>query len=87
MNQEQVERLDAIEARLTEVTPGPWKAERGGDFQSIKLNNGSLIVDIWDGTWNAPEPACWKDSPDIDFLEHAPSDIAYLLDLVRKRDK
>lgn len=78
-------RLQEIEARLSGATPGPWKAVRGGDFQSVKLNSGTLTVDFWDGSWNAgPREGHWKDSGDIDLIEKAPEDIAWLLAEVRR---
>lgn len=85
MTDEPYARLDEIEGRLKAATPWPWKAERGGDFQSVRLHRGTLTLDIWDGSWNTPD-GNWRDSADIDLVEKAPEDIAWLIELARKQD-
>jgi len=81
-----VSRIEEIKARLNAATPGPWKARRGGDFQNITLHRGSLWIDVVDGSAQKPPRGEWIDSPDIDLIEAAPTDVAYLLAELRKRD-
>lgn len=79
--------LDGIRERLAAATPGPWKAARRGDFQSITLHGGSLWLDIVDGSHTTGPHGDWIDSPDIDLIEQAPTDIARLLRAVEAVEK
>jgi predicted RNA methylase len=74
-----MKQLEEIKARASAATPGPWKAQRGGDFQSVRLHDGSLWIDVVDGSWQRPPFGEWIDSPDIDFIESARADIPRLI--------
>lgn len=84
-------RLAEIAKRLAEATPGPWQVIFSGDEKTRTRYEWS----IWDEAGNAfvlsmerkqQIPSLeWakKRSVDFDFIAHAPSDIAYLLESLR----
>jgi hypothetical protein len=81
-------RLDEIEVRLKAATPGVWKfgAFEGGSgckfvFSKIQRDDEFVISKI-NGNEKLIADCQW--GRDGDFIAHAPEDIAYLLDRVRK---
>ena len=72
-------QLEEIKARASAAAVGPWIARRGGDFQSIRLHTGSLWIDVVDGSGQIPPHGEWIDSPDIDFIEAARTDVPRLV--------
>jgi len=71
--------LAPIRERETAATEGPWEVRRGGDFQNIQIHAGSLWIDVVDGSHQTPPDGEWIDSPDIDFIASARTDIPRLL--------
>lgn len=79
-------RLGEIEARLTAATPGPWETMKSGLL-------GTRVVAV-DGEWDAIVPdefvtlvtPSLRKPADAEFIAHSPSDVAYLLAELRKRD-
>lgn len=78
--------IEAIRARITAATPGPWKAEwvDGDDWWQI---TGQPFDD--GGQWLAcPEVATTDemedDGTDADLIAHAPADLAALCDEVEE---
>lgn len=74
------ERLQAIEARLTAASPGPWEIaqpqETGGWGLCIKA--GMNFIARMPGRERQPKEA------NADFIANAPADIAYLLEEIRR---
>lgn len=77
-----MDRLDEIRARLAAATPGPWKNTGTGVNQdaewwySVEDAGGEWVYD------RAGVYACREQ--DADFIAHAPTDMAYLLDEVAR---
>ena len=62
--------LDAVQARLSRATPGPWTAD------PLAGNLDALIGRV-------AEVAMWRDD-DADLIAHAPADLAALLSFARE---
>ena len=93
------DRIVEIEARLNAATPGPWEAthrpklpnENDPDILAARRDElggepGSSIwaneEQIWGSLWPSR-----NGSADANFIAHSPSDVAYLLAELRKRDE
>lgn len=64
-------REQEIEARLNAATPGPWKLKRSFDYVTI-----GPLPELKDN--------CEGNEDDYAFIAHAPTDIAYLLEKVKR---
>lgn len=82
-------RLDEIEARIADATPGPWRADQcGGGEESF---SGSWVCPGGhaNGVWSNPaERDVLRDetglsSPDAEFIAHSREDMAALLAVVK----
>ena len=81
-------RIDEIERRLKAATPGPWEVS-DTDIRSSAFVRAPRFGHVC----NAPVPhSDWHEAErnrnsqarkNIEFIAHAPSDIAYLLDEFR----
>ena len=88
------DRIAEIENRLNAATPGSW-ATNGMDAGHSKYEmniwveseNGDFICDMDGLTRSDNEKANDDGSADSNFIAHAPSDVAYLLAELRKRDE
>lgn len=80
-------RVGEIENRLNAATPGPWRVREC----SPCAERGRLEVNIWDEPGNLLITNWCDDDefhqPDAEFIAHSPSDVAYLLAELRKRDE
>ena len=80
-------RVGEIENRLNAATPGPWRVREC----SPCADRGRLEVNIWDEPGNLLITNWCDDDefhqPDAEFIAHSPSDVAYLLAELRKRDE
>lgn len=70
-----MDRLDEIEQRLANATPGPWE-----------MGAVEPMPDGWPGAYAAVEPniAGGLDPLDADLIAHAPTDLAALVTVVRE---
>lgn len=82
------DRITEIENRLNAATPGPWKTEpvESGRFAGIEsriysLRGSHILLSPTDGE------AGQAKTIDAEFIAHSPSDVAYLLAELRKRDE
>lgn len=73
--------LDAIKARLTAATPGPWRVSR----QNIDERPGtSEVCDLVNDCWVIVEHNdLGRYEDDADLIAHAPTDLAYLCATLR----
>lgn len=80
-------RLAEIEARLKRATPGPWDWEYGVSQRTawalVKLTPGPKVKYILRFAGPNDINICPNPEDDMDFIAHAPEDIAYLLNVVR----
>jgi hypothetical protein len=72
-------RLGEIEARHAGITPGPWTTVRHDLSLYIEAESGELNPINLGYVGNRPEN-------DAEFIANAPTDVAYLLTELRKRD-
>ena len=81
------DRITEIENRLNAATPGPWRVRECPPC----TERGRLEVNIWDEPGNLLITDWCDDDefhrPDAEFIANAPSDVAYLLAELRKRDE
>src|SRR5690606_4182194 len=70
-----MDRLDEIEERLANATPGPWE-----------MGAVEPMPDGWPGAYAAVEPniAGGLDPLDAELIAHAPTDLAALVAVVRE---
>lgn len=74
-------RLGEIENRLNAATPGPWEVYRNDREVTMWVLSGDGALECYLGyLGNRPEN-------DAEFIAHSPSDVAYLLAELRKRDE
>lgn len=77
--------VEAIRDRLAKATPGPWYVESVGDRDWVDgLQHSCMIPDVvrWKGYSNSLDFG--EDRATAEFIANAPTDIAYLLDLVKR---
>ena len=82
MDHKPLTEIQYIKSKLGAITPGAWKPSFGGDFQSLKINSGSVVIDIWDGTHQVPPHGDYVNSPDMEFIANAPWMMKTLLDVI-----
>lgn len=70
-------RVGEIEARLTGITPGPWKTVRHDLSLYVEAESGELNPINLGYVGNRPEN-------DAEFIANAPADVAFLLVELRK---
>lgn len=76
-------REDEIRARLEAATPGPWETDVDYPYrQKGILHFKSVGAAIW---WGSIPSANQEMKSNAEFIANAPTDIAYLLDELRKQ--
>jgi hypothetical protein len=70
VGEEQMTRLDDIQARHAAITPGPWRAT--GDDWIEGADGQDIAQGVFDEQWDA----------DAEFIAHCPDDVRWLLDRV-----
>lgn len=83
-------RVGEIEDRLNAATPGPWKANKDGtidgtDYAEVICRGQVDCMSYCYGGTSVIEGD--NLAADAEFIAHAPSDVAYLLAELRKRDE
>lgn len=68
--------LKAIRARLDAATPGPWKHENKGQDHRVITPTGRQ--------WNIGDAIYHAEDRDAEFIAHAPTDIAALIEALEK---
>jgi hypothetical protein len=69
------DKLDEIEARCAEATPGPWEQDGCDVLANIGSDDDPDVVLVAD---------CLHDDADARFIAHARDDIAWLVAEVRR---
>ena len=83
-------RVGEIENRLKAATPGPWKANKDGtidgtDYAEVICRGQVDCMSYCYGGSSTIEGD--NLAADAEFIAHSPSDVAYLLAELRKRDE
>jgi len=73
------QQLAEIEARLNAATPGPWRAANPEPYRVVSDTSAGLwgICDMREGLNGR------NAGRDLDFIAHAPSDVAVLVEAVK----
>jgi len=92
MSAELTARLDAIQARATEATPGPWKPDTGVRGDCVVWGpNGRFLMNMqaephWIEYPGEKRSVSFDvDARDARFIAAAREDVPFLLDLARKQ--
>jgi len=80
-----MDRIAEIRKRLEKATPGPWGCYDGYSFTGGFMKVERIGPVAYEGIVAPPGHPFLLKEVDGEFISHAPSDMAYLLELVKKQ--